>query len=658
MKLTTDKGELTLPADFSFEIEQNSAFFSNDGAASVAATIPATPADLAKLGYPTRLARQNVFMNAFPALLQKGTFQKRGVLVVAGAGRDGVTCSIALEDSEFYSLHKDKNLRDVFSSKVITSFSSAQTCAEWLVRLYKGLESYDDFRLAPVAVNYDADTDSYQVNNEPLQEGSGLYDLVHGPRSVEEHGEQVSVPEGYGLAPFLTLSTFFSTMFEQLGYTVSANVFATNDALKDLILLHNCSDVACNGRIRYADLVPNKTVGDIVDWLKNKFHAQIAVHPETHTVDIVLMEDVLGGAPDLDLSRKIVGDVSLSYAEGTQVVLNPDTSLDGASPAADTLPDFMEKYGGYIDCNEEQFEDVFPGAIAHRLSTGDFYEVKNSGKVRIGSGYFAFDRRVATKSTAFSPADKMPPMVYVNGILMPFVGSRSHRNTVYKDSKIDDAQELIVAEFAGLSASGHYKYATTQKYDDAGSVRTGGHELDCESLYFQFFEKFGRILLNNKVTVSARWNLTIGEIFSYSLYSLKLLHGQKLLPVAFKYEVGRSVRCLETQCLLVKNFADGQGVSPIAPPAQNLRWQFNNSEIEELDRQRPPEGYRYEREWASDDPYQVDVPEFHLRSPQYAGERSYIVLRQIDRYKVDVSTGTRTFYETVQKAQWYDAVAV
>ena len=45
MKLITDKGELTLPANFSFEVEQNSAFFSEEGAASIAATIPATPKD-------------------------------------------------------------------------------------------------------------------------------------------------------------------------------------------------------------------------------------------------------------------------------------------------------------------------------------------------------------------------------------------------------------------------------------------------------------------------------------------------------------------------------------------------------------------------------------------------------------------------------------
>ena len=75
MKLTVQKGELTLPENFSFEIEQNSAFFSSDGAASVAATIPATPADQEKLGFPTRTARRYRFANLYPATIESGAFQ-------------------------------------------------------------------------------------------------------------------------------------------------------------------------------------------------------------------------------------------------------------------------------------------------------------------------------------------------------------------------------------------------------------------------------------------------------------------------------------------------------------------------------------------------------------------------------------------------------
>ena len=103
MKLIIDKGELTLPSDFSFEIEKNSAFFSEEGSSSIGATIPATPSDQAKLGYPTRLGRKNKYANIYQAIIQSGVYQKKGMLIVASATDESITCSMALDDSELYS---------------------------------------------------------------------------------------------------------------------------------------------------------------------------------------------------------------------------------------------------------------------------------------------------------------------------------------------------------------------------------------------------------------------------------------------------------------------------------------------------------------------------------------------------------------------------
>ena len=117
MRLVTDKGELTLPSDFSFEIEQNSAFFSEEGAASITATIPATPQDQSRLGFPARLARKDRFINTMNASIQKGVYQKHGQLVIASSDERTITCTMALENSDLYTQHKDKNLKEIFSAK-------------------------------------------------------------------------------------------------------------------------------------------------------------------------------------------------------------------------------------------------------------------------------------------------------------------------------------------------------------------------------------------------------------------------------------------------------------------------------------------------------------------------------------------------------------
>jgi len=658
MKLVTEKGELTLPSDFSFEIEQNSAFFSEDGAASIGATIPATPSDQAKLGFPNRIARKNVFVNAFPASIQKGVFQKKGVLVIANATEESITCSMALEDSEFYSQHKDKNLRDIFSQKVLTSQATPAAWSAWLNTVYTTPATYPAFRLVPVAVNYNEE-DGYQVNNEPNKTTSGIYELQHAPRSVKEGDSLVSVPEGYGLAPFLTLQAFFSELFDLLGYTVGINCFASHQDLQNLILLHNTSDVVCNNRISYADLVPNKTVSEIIEWLQQKFHAQIAVHPESMTVDILLLDEILAGHSDLDITSEIVGSPAYTYDKSSRVVLSPDTSLDGAEAAADTLSSLIEKHHGYTEYDEAHFPHAYPGTLAFRLATGDFYEIKTDGKNRLGTNYFKYDRGNSDASEEFSPEDLMPPMVFVDGILMPYIGERKHRNTSYKNSKQDTEQDIIIADYAGLSSTGRYLYATTQKYDDSGAIRTGKHNLNAEEQYFIFWQRYGNILLNNKIAMEAEFNLPIEQIFKYEMYSLKQFNGQMLLPTYLKYEVGKRIKCLSAKFLLVKTFEDGRQDEPVSPPPPTLKWVFNNSELEAIDSREPPYGCDYVREWAAEDQYKVEKPEFSLQEPEYVGQESYHAHRVIDLYLEDHRIGDqRTYVGREYFDQWYDAVAI
>ena len=666
MRLKVEKGTLALPEDFSFEIEQNSAFFSDDGAASIAATIPATEDNLQKLSNPVRIAQSNRFVNLFPAILSSGVFQKRGNLVVQSASKDAITCAIALEDSDFYLQHKDKNLKDIFSARKLTTYSTPADWSNWLIDVYQGNVSFPGLKLCPVAVNYDEDTDTYQVNNQPNTRGSSgtIYGLLHAKRITTEGGKSITVPEGYGLAPFLPLSHFFSILFELLGYSVGQNCFAAKATLSSLILLHNCSDAVCNGYIDYSDLVPGKTVAEILDWIKQKFHAQIAVHPETNTVDILLMEDILTSPFDYDLTGKAIGNPTFSYSSARRVTITPDVSLEGATPAAVTLSDIVNKYGGWVECDESQFSTATAGNCLLRLATGEFYEVSSSEtKTRLGSNYFKYDRANAGQAEDFSPEDIMPPMVYVNGFLMPYIGERKHRQTVYNGSKKDSEQDIIIADYAGLSSNGLYNYATTQKYDDAGNLRSSRYNMNAEDMYFLFFKNYGNIILNNSIEISGEFNLPIQDIFGYNLYTLKRLNGQLVLPTYIRYEVGRRIRCLEAKFLLVKKYSDSDEDSPIDSPANRLVWQFNNSEMEAIKDgwPDPAGGLDTWYVWNEDDAYQTLEPVNSAQDPAYRGQQTAHITRLIDIWQEDLRAGGETAHVIATKVsfeQWWDAVAV
>lgn len=656
MKLTVPAGQLTLPEGFSFEIEQNSAFFSDDGAASVAATIPATPSDLAKLEHPTRIARSSRFANLFPATIAAGSFVKKGTLVVESASRDGITCAIALEDSDFYTNHKEDNLKVLFADQVLTTYITPAAWYNYFWGVYCGTTADARFRLIPVAVKGDGETE-YQINNEPLI-GTGVapdvFPLKHSPRLVTEGDSCVSVPEGYGIAPFYLLYAFLEDMFSLCGYTVGVNCFRTKSALNTLLLLHNCSDVICNGRVDCSDLVPNKTIQEILEWLRCKFHAQIIVRPADNTVDIVLLEDIITGAFDMNLTGKAIGRLTYSFNRSSRIVITPDTSLEGAAPAAETLEDLKKKYGGVVEDSSEM-------GLSLDRPTGRYYEVtanlRESGVVEarlVGTNYFKYDRHNSQDEEQLQPADLMPPMVYAGdfGLLMPFIGGRTHRNTCIKGSVKDEDQEIIIVDYAGRTAtqtsntssdgshwrrgsasayaSGHYFYGTTQKYDNNGDLRTGRYTLNAPEMYTVFFAGYNKMLRNYLVKVEGRFDLTESEILTYGMYAVKLLDGQKLLPVSLRYEVGRKVRCQSAAFFAVKNYTDGDEDVPTTIPAPAYKWRYDESAKDTAVDEVQEEHLDLDVAAVYNDDYSTGAKSFFIPAPQSAGLSSAPFPRTID----------------------------
>lgn len=692
MKLITDKGELTLPANFSFEVEQNSAFFSEEGAASIAATIPATPKDQSKLGFPGRLARKNRYVNSFPATIQKGIFQKKGVLVVAAATDESITCSMALEDSSFYSIFKDKNLKELFSTKVINTYSTPEEWYIWLFQVYKNQIS-SDFRIFPVAVALE--DDKYQLNNEPLYDAATyeqIWPLAHSPRIVQEGSDDVTVPEGYGIAPFLKFPRFLELLFGLCGYTIGTNCFSEDSFLSELVLVHNCSDVICNGKIDYSDLVPNKTISELLEWMRQKFHAQIIVSPANKQVDIVLLKDIMSAQYDLDLTNRLIGLATKEFAPSSRVVMQPNTGIDGASSAAETLEELVKKYGYIKPVDEEYFNYGTTPCLVLRLATGDYYEIRlsftnyggrgRSGsvkKVKIGTNQFKYDRGNSDASESFSPEDLVPPMVKVGlyGVLAPYIGDRVHRNTSYNNSEKDDNQDIIIVHYVGLtenityygegrvpeSADGKYYMASTQKYNNRGNIIPGAISLIPEEMVPAYFADYNKHLRNNAVTVTGRFNLSIEELMKYNLYSMKLFDGQKLLPVSLRYEVGKQLRCLEAKFKFIKDFADGQEDQPIDVPVPIYQWQLNQTQITAKQAELQSQATEGLVLWRYDetDPYvQEDSKDIFIPSPSTLDIQTPHIARKVYFFRrvVHGRTTSEIAIGVFDLEEWFDSVAI
>lgn len=688
MKLTVEKGELKLPEGFSFEIEKNSAFFSDEGTASLGVTIPATQEDLRMLGFPARVARSSRFVNLFPAMISSGIFQKKGQLAVTSVTGNSISCAVALEDSDFYSQFKDKDIKELFSEVTLTTYSTPSAWYSWLFKVYSGTVS-SEFRVIPVAVAYDEASGSYQVNNEPVDDdSSGVWPLAHEARVVIESGENVSVPEGYGIAPFFKLYEFIEKIFTLCGYTISKDCFRDNPDLNSLILLHNCSDVICKGFINYGDLVPSGKVSEILEWLLLKFHAQIVVYPERKEVDIVLMNDILAAGFDLDLTGKLLEKASLNFQSSSRVILSPDTSLEGAAPVAETEEDMIAKYGELVEFDEASnfYDDI--SCFALRLSEGRYFEARlslinqKSKLVPVGSNYFKYDKKNSEGSEEFAPADLIPPMVRQGGVLMPYIGDRKHRNTCYNGSEIDEEQDIIIVDYAGRSVKidysqsgvtgripsdtkgSHYFYGTTQKYDNAGKLREGKYTLNAPGLYEKFFKSYNKILLNNSTEISGQFSLNPAQILDFNMYALKLYDGQFLLPKSLRYVVGKSIKCLEASFLLVKDFDDAVEDPELVISGPVYKWQINNSEIaaqkDIYTEKYALAGRRYVTSEFEDD--YSEYNDVYLTPPTALGQKTAKILRTVAFYYVSYGGAnnqtSKTKIDTHQLYQWFESVEI
>ncbi len=603
MKLITQNGQLQLPKDFSLNMERTNPLLSGEGDASIPATLPSSSRNLAALGHRERIDRADRYTNKVEAILQVGPVQKRGQLVIDTMHRrEGIDASFAIDNSDLYVKAKEKSLKAIFAegdngNDYKETFGNISTAMTRMQDIYaNGTDTYD-YTIFPVSIApYEENNiKHYQYNNEV--DGGG--NLVYEARTVREGDVNMSVPAGYGIAPFLKLHRLLVRLFECLGYTVSYNCFAAN-AYKNIVIVHNCTDCLCNPTVTlyYKDMVPSCTLSEFLDWMLAKFHAQPVVNSETKEVKIVLMESVLADRADIDITSKVEGDFTVQLNPTKRIVLTPTNSLEGTEPAADSFEELVEKYGGYVEADEDQWdsltgnEPAYNDCLVLRMTTGEFaalnYNIQTGLQAVevIGTNHFTYDRHNSDDTEAFSQADVMPLMrvdpATKRGV-SPFIGERLHYHTSYKGQKEDDKQEVIVVQRAFHEHFIFHTTGTTQKYipyDEAQSGVTGAtlaFGLTNFELYEPFWGFYNTLLLNHATHLKCRVAYDLGQFLGLDMSRPKLCNGQKLLPVSASASLASRFGLTDAEFLLVKKFGDGvkdEGIEPMG--GNGLKWSVSN----------------------------------------------------------------------------------
>lgn len=603
MKLTTRKGQLDLPGDFRMTMERINPMLSEEGDASVPITLPSSSRNLLALGHLERIDRADTYVNKVDAILTVGPVQKHGHLVIDTVRRhEGIDASFAIDSGDLYVKSRDKSLKELFASVTFNYGTVAAACA-YMQDVYQGREPDSDFRVFPVAVSpYEEGEDDdkrtvYQYNNEVNSEGS----LVSDHRMVREGDISMLVPEGYGIAPYLRLQRLLRHLFEQLGYIVEYNCF-DEEPYSRIVIVHNCADCLVTPVLYYADLVPSCTLGEFMEWLLAKFHALPVVDSESRHVKIVMMESLLkeSSATDTDISSIVEGDFEVMLNPSARVVLTPCNEIEGTEPAAATFDDLIEKYGGYVECDEAKFASLagdnpdFCDCLLLRLASGEFFLLERdlvTGKQvlnRLGTNYFTYNRGNSDETEGFSQSDVMPLMLVgdrADRDVAPFIGARIHRHTSYNGEVDDSVQKIIAVQAAILATTilgtviqlSHYATTgTTQKiipYRLGAEFYSFRFGMDNYSLYDFFWADYNRLKLNHLVHLKGKVKYGIGQFLGMDMSKLVFCDGQRLLPVKSSMAIGEKTGLADAEFVLVKNYADGVADTPIAPmDAPTLKW--------------------------------------------------------------------------------------
>lgn len=605
MKLITRKGQLDLSQDFSMTMERNNPLLSGEGDSSIPASLPASTRNLAIIGHRERIDRAYRYVNKEEAILEVGPVHKRGQLVIDSVHRfDGIDASFAIDNSDLYVKSKNKSLKDIIAEYrdglgIKIPFSDVDNACRYFIEIYKGTYTNTDFFVFPVAVSpYEVGDDDnkekvYQYNNEV----GGPNGLVYEERIVREGEINMLVPEGYGITPFLKLHRMVEIIFQCLGYHVTQNCFI-EWPYKEIAVVHNCSDCLVRPLLDYKDLVPSCTLSEFLEWLLAKFHVQPVVDSESKEVRIVKMEDILTAAldPNLnpDISKMVEGDWKVQLNPSKRVVLTPNCELEDTEPAAETFDKLIEKYEGYVNCNESHFQSLsgfnpaYYDCLILRMATGEFYLIErniNTGEAkpkRLGTNYFTYDRNNSDETEGFSQNDVMPLMLCgPKKETVPYIGQRAHAHTQYGD-KSDDSEQKIIVVLAHTSNQFVYRTTgTTQRYipfasNDLFYVYPFG--MDNYSLYPVFWDHYNRLLLNYPVHISGRLKLNIAQFLSFDTSTLKLCDGKRLLPVNVSAQIGEKMGLTDAEFVIADEYVDGVVDNEIEPTTSNgLRWEITNN---------------------------------------------------------------------------------
>jgi hypothetical protein len=363
ISIKTNGNALDLPADFSIEIEDTNPIYNDQGSQSVPATVATSRNNERLLGFATRLDIANSPNEPDRVCtVADGAYNRRGLLNITEANKaDGITFNIGFDNATAYETWRAKTLAELSSLPVIDVAGDEQhdddVMLQYLDNLYKNADPQTDpLAIFPIVVNNDSvdttDDDNtttvyyWEILNIPSTSGRYAFDPPRVvKRIIDNEITEVSVPEFYGVTPFVRVWRVLELIFEDLGMTIESNPFKDDIQLARLVVLNNAADSCVLGNyIRFEELMPDVTIEEFLNALWVRFGLVYNVDFNTGVAKIELIRDILQKKSDGELKKYLSDEFTVNYETPQYLKLSAKTSFDGAEPSNERFEDFAKRY--------------------------------------------------------------------------------------------------------------------------------------------------------------------------------------------------------------------------------------------------------------------------------------------------------------------------
>lgn len=563
LKIKTTKGYLDLGGDFTVQIDEKSPVMNDRGSQTVPVTVPVTANNAGITGFAHRLDMGVKPMNEDQTCtVLDGVYKRTGKINIVSAGRaEGITLNIGFDNSEAYSAWKAKKLNSITLPSISgATVSGLMSSINWFFT-----DSHEDFAIFQIVARNDSKDGTYypQYINRITLDSNGKYSLCYKARTetflINDTPTTVTLPEGYGVAPFLYVHRVLDFIFSEFGYTITENPFKTDKELSCLVILNNAADCCVTGTLNYADLMPDCTVEDFLNALYVRFGLVYNVSSDTKTATLKLIRDIVDDIPNIDLSRNLTDEPLITYETARQMKLSAKTSFTGATPSVERFEDYLKDQEvarlAKVDITKRVIH------LNYEETTGRWFkwDEENKRLTYSSSSFFSWDRRTDNvEDYELTSDDECVPMDFApNGVLSPqYLTDYVHRYTYLKTSsnKNDDDSEKAETPLSFVfaftsSLNSEYPFGSVLPYTSEGEeviLKDGSkHTISLlfqykNGLFTNFWKKYDAIIRHSFNQVEANVLLPVHQLMSMDILTPVALRGQYLLFDGFSYSLPAS----------------------------------------------------------------------------------------------------------------------